>query len=533
MQERFKAILEKIKAFWLKFNKTQRIVFIAVFVIVVAGIIIVSKIVSTPKKVVLRECANESEATEVRSLLNGENITCTIDANNVVRVNESDYVEAKLVLGSNNISSEGYSLSDAVSGGFSETAATTERKYKAYLESKFADDLESLDGVKAARVTIDFPESGNTVFTENEDASITAMLTLTKELSEEQAASIGLMLAANVGSDNTNNVVVMDNNANLLYYGGTNNSYATGSASSKVQERLENAITAHIQSMLISTNLYNEVTVSPHLDVSFDNVEIVDKQYTIPEGSDEGLKKTTYEVNSTGGFSDASGAAGTESNDKDTTYKIKNANGTNSEYSLKQYEWLQNEKITTTKPATGTINYDNSSVTVVATLTKYITEDDAKAQGLLDDMTWEEYKAANADPVESTVNDTFYDAIATGTGISKNNIQILGYTRSVFYDSETSSTSPFFVFQIILAVLIAGLLIFIIIRSMRPVAVEETEPELSVEDMLATTKENRQPVEDIDLQDKSETRVAIEKFVDENPEAVALLLRNWLNDGWE
>lgn len=88
-------------------------------------------------------------------------------------------------------------------------------------------------------------------------------------------------------------------------------------------------------------------------------------------------------------------------------------------------------------------------------------------------------------------------------------------------------------FQIILAVLIAGLLIFIIIRSMRPVAVEETEPELSVEDMLATTKENRQPVEDIDLQDKSETRVAIEKFVDENPEAVALLLRNWLNDGWE
>lgn len=148
-------------------------------------------------------------------------------------------------------------------------------------------------------------------------------------------------------------------------------------------------------------------------------------------------------------------------------------------------------------------------------------------------MTWEEYKAANADPVESTVNDTFYDAIATGTGISKDNIQILGYTRSVFYDSETSSTSPFFVFQIILAVLIAGLLIFIIIRSMRPVAVEETEPELSVEDMLATTKENRQPVEDIDIQDKSETRVAIEKFVDENPEAVALLLRNWLNDGWE
>ena len=66
----------------------------------------------------------------------------------------------------------------------------------------------------------------------------------------------------------------------------------------------------------------------------------------------------------------------------------------------------------------------------------------------------------------------------------------------------------------------------------RPLTVEEKEPELSVEEMLASTKENQPSVDDIDLQEKSETRKAIEKFVDENPEAVALLLRNWLNDDW-
>ena len=37
---------------------------------------------------------------------------------------------------------------------------------------------------------------------------------------------------------------------------------------------------------------------------------------------------------------------------------------------------------------------------------------------------------------------------------------------------------------------------------------------------------------DIDIQEKSETRKAIEKFVDENPEAVAMLLRNWINEDW-
>ena len=35
-----------------------------------------------------------------------------------------------------------------------------------------------------------------------------------------------------------------------------------------------------------------------------------------------------------------------------------------------------------------------------------------------------------------------------------------------------------------------------------------------------------------ELADPKLSRKAIEKFVDENPEAVALLLRNWLNDDW-
>ena len=61
----------------------------------------------------------------------------------------------------------------------------------------------------------------------------------------------------------------------------------------------------------------------------------------------------------------------------------------------------------------------------------------------------------------------------------------------------------------------------------------ETEPELSVERLLATTREN-QSLEDIEFGEKSETRKMIEKYIDENADAVAALLRNWLNDdGWE
>ena len=67
---------------------------------------------------------------------------------------------------------------------------------------------------------------------------------------------------------------------------------------------------------------------------------------------------------------------------------------------------------------------------------------------------------------------------------------------------------------------------------MAPVEVTELEPELSVEQLLATTKEN-QSLEDVEFSEQSETRKRIEKFFEENPEAVAQLLRNWLNEDWD
>ena len=56
------------------------------------------------------------------------------------------------------------------------------------------------------------------------------------------------------------------------------------------------------------------------------------------------------------------------------------------------------------------------------------------------------------------------------------------------------------------------------------------EEELSVENLLQSTP--TVSVEDIELETKSETRKLIEKFVDENPEAAANLLRNWLSEDW-
>ena len=82
-------------------------------------------------------------------------------------------------------------------------------------------------------------------------------------------------------------------------------------------------------------------------------------------------------------------------------------------------------------------------------------------------------------------------------------------------------------------VLILLLLGCVVFRSTRKEKVAEIEPELSVESLLESTKESQEEMQDIGYNEKSETRILIEKFVEDNPEAAASLLRNWLNEEWE
>jgi len=86
--------------------------------------------------------------------------------------------------------------------------------------------------------------------------------------------------------------------------------------------------------------------------------------------------------------------------------------------------------------------------------------------------------------------------------------------------------------QIFLIVAILVLLAYVVIRSLKSDKKKETEApeELSVEKLLQSMPE--EPLEDISLESKSDVRKMVEKFVDENPEAVASLLRNWLNEDW-
>ena len=122
------------------------------------------------------------------------------------------------------------------------------------------------------------------------------------------------------------------------------------------------------------------------------------------------------------------------------------------------------------------------------------------------------------------------DVISKATGIDAANIAMVAYVEPLFIDKEGLAMSATDIVQIVLILVILGLLAFVIWRSMRSEKQTEEEEELSVENLLQSTPEP--DIGSIGTEEISDTRRLIEKFVDENPEAAANLLRNWLNEDW-
>ena len=238
----------------------------------------------------------------------------------------------------------------------------------------------------------------------------------------------------------------------------------------------------------------------------------------------------TYESTGVGAVE---GVPGTDSNGEENTYVIEDDD--RSQYSVNEEsrDYLPSETIITTTIPSGAIKYDKSSIAITASHYVIYKEAEVREQGLLDGITFKEFKLANSEMVKKTVDEEMVQLVANATGIPVANISIIAYDVPIFQEEEGNGLEATDIAQIVLIVLILALLGFVVFSTLKKDKKEEPqEEELSVENLLQTTQEVSS-VEDIDVETKSDIRLMVEKFVDENPDAAALLLRNWLNEDWE
>lgn len=530
MAERLKAIPTKLLEWWNRFTSKQKTIIICIAAGVIIALAILITLLTRPQYELLVNCESTKEASQITELLDGADITYRVsDDGYRITVLKEQISDANLLLGANDIPAAAYGIDNVTNGGFSTTESDKQKRYKLYLEGQMEEDLTRFEAVKKADVQLSLPENDGTLLSKNEEAFASVILELDGEFTPENAAAMAQFVKTALGNENANNITILDSQGNLLYSG--EDSYSiTGNASNQlsVKQQAERLVRNEVKKVLLGTNQYDNIEVASNLSLDFSSTEVTEHNYTPADGQTQGVLSHEDIYNAENSNS-SGGVPGTDSN-SETTYQIQDNGQSSSTVSEESRDYLPNEKITTQSIPPGLIKYADSSISVTAITYDVQREEDVKRQGLLAGITWDEYKLANAGRVAQPVDQNMVDVISKATGIDAANIAMVAYVEPLFIDKEGLAMSATDIVQIVLILLILGLLAFVIWRSMRSEKQAEEEEELSVESLLQSTPEP--DIGNLGMEEISDTRRLIEKFVDENPEAAANLLRNWLNEDW-
>ena len=540
MVERLKELLQKILDWWNKFTSRQKTIIVSITAAVVFTFALIIFIISRPEYVQLYACQNSVEAARIVEILNDAGIKHReSDDGLIIEVDNSQRALATYAM-----ASSGYipdtmpKMSDYVDTSISTTASDREKMYVDYMNAELKYAFESIEAVESAFVVVNPGPQNGTLIAQESEGSAYIQLTLSNPsaFTSANAAAMARATASYLHNASTNGITILDQNGNILFAGGDD--YSSAGIANSLQElknQAESMLNSQVKRALLGTGQFDQIQVVSSLSLDYSEYERTIHEFYAPDGREDGMKvdESLFETESTNGVD---GIPGTDLNDADYQNSYVWPNGGNSESSTteRHTQYSPNEMMEYRNTIAGSIVYEDSSMSLSLISYKHYYEDSVKRQGLLEEgQTWEDFKDAHSADVRIEVDEEYYKSAANASHISRENITILAFESPIFHDAEgfsIFSMSGTDILSVVMIILILGLLAFVVLRSMRTKKGEEEEEELSVENMLQSTAESA--LEDIDVETKSETRLLIEKFVDENPEAAANLLRNWLNEDW-
>lgn len=530
MLDRLKEIQAKVLEWWNKFTSKQKTIIIAIVAVVVFAFAILIYVFSRPQYTRLMNCETITEASKIIETLEDAGIDCKLsDSGLNIDVNVNQTADAQRALGTAGLTSSGPDINTVLNLGMSATESDKQMARSDYKRQELEAAFKNFDSVEDCQVILNMAKDDGTLISKNEESFVYISLELNGTFTSDNAAAMARAAATSVGNPTTSNIFIGDTMGNTLFSGDEDYSLSGSVISqAEAQSAAESYIRSKVKQALINTGQFDALDVAAFLKYDYSNYEETYHRYFAPDDRDAGHigHQSLTESESTGGVSSP---PGTDSNDEDG-YLLDTGGETSSSSSTSDTDYVFDESILKTITPAGIVDYDGSSLAVTARSFNMVQEEVIERQGLLDVMTWEEYKANNSEPERIVVDDDFYDAVAMATGIPRDSISIIAYRENVFWDKEGLSFNWTDILSIVMIVIILALLAFVILRSMVSRKDTEQEEELSVENLLQSTPDSE--LEDIEVETKSETRKLIEKFVDENPEAVANLLRNWLNEDW-
>jgi flagellar M-ring protein FliF len=531
LQETLAQMSTQVTEKWNGFSKRQKIslgVGVGVFVL---AIIIASIALSRPKmQPIFSGMLALEDASQVIEVLDEQRISYTLEnEGRTIKVNEKDLSNVKILLARENVPQSGYKFSDYINNSMATTQDERKAKLVELNKTRLEEQLASINGVREARVNLVIPEEKNSFLASKQASSASVVLTLSQSLDSARVESIARFVAGSIENLDLENITIIDSNGNTLYAAGED----VGLNATKQQEyklSAEKNVRDNLNQIL--QPLFDEVRISPTLILDFDYYEEAREEY-LPQFEDNPRGIVDREVVSSASSTNTTEGAepGVANNGGEIpVYQVGGAGNGESKESYKEIDYVTNRVVSNSVKNLGNIDYARSSVAV------HVFKDRVYRQEMVENtlpqgMSWEQFKEDNINPVPLVLEEGLMQSIQMGSGVQ--NVAVYGYERPIFIDATPYVINWTDYLPYILILLILVLVVVAILRFRNQNEIVETEPELEVEEMIQTAKEEVQ-LEEIELKETLETKRQIDKFVDEKPEAVANLLRNWLSEeDWE
>ncbi|MCL2572960.1 MAG: hypothetical protein FWE34_00230 [Defluviitaleaceae bacterium] len=495
-------------------------------------------------------------AAEVQSVLDdaGINWRTNTDTGIVYVPAQHRDLAVTTVLSSPALLDRAYTFQDAMADmGMGTTFTQQHEAILRVREGEVASMLMRQNHINSATVGLSIPNVPSFLIQATTPATATVSVSGARVLTPEDGEAIALIVSRMVEGLAIENVSVVDDNLNVLFRDGQLGlSGGTGAAAEMaaafslefhIRETYRNSI------LEILGPLFDDVNPAFFLDIDWRIVNSVMTEFTSPLGDDtsEGLYQWREIIERAGDTVDGApiGVPGLDTQGGmpgGDLFAGATGPGTMSieERELRAH-YLQNmtETIFSAGLLPGQLLTGSSAVSI--TLTNHTVHEQTRVEelGLLNDMTWREWEAymgtggvvIDADQIEQLETH-----VSNATGIPT--VSIIIQYRNHFIDEDITPLPIAEIILLSLVLLFVALLAFLMIRRTAPDVIEEIEPELSVEDMLVSSRLEDERAAEIERLAEiqhmdSQVKEQLDKFATEMPESVAQLLRNWINEDWE
>jgi flagellar M-ring protein FliF len=550
MQERLQSWATAAREKWDGIEKKQRIRLIAAIIVVVAALGVTVYFAFRPNLEYFSRLDSPLQRQQATSLLRANGIRHELRNGDTLYVDAARMDEVSVMLFQQEVlgGSDKYSFDRVIENtGMGSTAMMTTAQLRLHEEGVLQGKIERFDGVQHALVSLDLPDPGRPWQARNMTGSASVIVNTSRTLSAREGRQIASLVAGSSMYLSIEDVTVMDGNFNVLHSGDMSDATSTRLSTIQDYERaFGDMLRRNAREFFY---LFEGINFISYPRFNWDEITEHIVRHYAPMGSEDGFLGREHAIREVMENVAAGAPISMEANDL-LTYQTGGGGTSSSRYDEWTREWIFDTVVMTIIRNPGQFLAADSNIAATAFIIRNHFQ-----QALIDDevildtdTAWRQYQSdigeyeflSNTDPVRHDTYQRLANNFASVYGVNSFMIEVILH-------HEYHDITPPPPLDIWLIVVIALLFLFIIIlaymaiRRSQPDESEDIEDLLTVEDMLVTTKREEEIEKEIEaaklraieMGGDSEAKKAIEKFVDERPEAVAGLLRNWLNDDWE